>query len=291
MGLSQILNTLADFVSLGNYRAKYVGKESKWYEEKIKEINSKYGLNLSDKTISWASENYGIAKGAEKFGTGGISISFNSSMGTWGNIANNIFNFGNSIASKIINDETLDRNISTIKLNSKTFLAQDQQSLKSKTLTQILMDDPFSIFANGSLYKQGAPGSKSYNPLIPYEPYKYITGDTKDNSYDDILMNRAHLKLAGNREYFSNLWADANWLTPDRSRKNKHLISYIQTRTKIFDAGFREINSLGWVANPLGADGNYRDVSELTVVKSDSFKELRKHFPKPFGISRYSNGG
>lgn len=269
------------FAGGDSIKDRYEKKERNWYKDELTKINEKYNLCLSPKTIEDESNLYGEYKRDKKYGNTSWSLNYNSNLGLTGNLTqnltNNTLNFLQNYISHLSQETLSDLNMTKKQIH----LQQNKIIEKRETLTQILMKDPFPIFANGALYKKGIPGSKSYDPLTPYEPYKYITGDISPNEYDDILMGRNHLKLAGNRDYLSNVWEEPDWTIPDRDRKNKDLEAYIFARQKQFNDGFEEVNQLGWTSGG-------GKIGELDYIKRTQFKKLIKTLPKKFNISEYS---
>lgn len=264
-------------------RKRYRIREEDWYKGELTKINEKYNLHLSSKTIEEESGYYGLYKMDEKYGSTSFSVSYNSNFGLGGNLTQNLTNNTLNFLQNHISDLSYEA-LSNLNMTKKQIHLQQNKTIeKREMLTQILMKDPFPIFANGVLYKKGIVGSKSYDPLTPYEPYKYITGNISHNEYDDVLMGRSHLKLAGNRDYLSNVWEEPDWAIPDRDRKNKHLEAYIFSRQKQFNDGFEEINKLGWTTGPSGSI-----IGDLQTNKSIKFRELIKTLPKKFNISKYS---
>lgn len=255
---------------------RYCKKERDWYKEQLSNINQKYNLLISDNVIDYQAIKYGEKKRDDKYSGVSFSLNYNSNLSANQNLVSNFVSNGVSAINNYFNSN-LNHNLSELEFTKRQIRLQKNTLIdKRESLTQILMNNPFAIFANGVLYKKGRPGSKSYDPLTPYEPYKYITGHITYNEYDDILMGRSHFKLAGNRDYFNNVWEEPQWIMPDKNRKNKQLEIYVFARQKQFNDGFEKINELGWV---------YGDLNSL---KKDRFKELIRTLPKKFNTSKYS---
>lgn len=207
--------------------------------DKYKQIIKKYNLDISEDLLNKSYQNIKKAITPEYY----LGIEVSPASGFYANLINNIGNLAKSISITAFNTDKLKFEHQRIK--SKTYFMNERQ--KENNINDILIKNPFTIFANGELYKKGRAGTKSYEPLTPYEPYKYITGDIASNEFDDILQGRAHYKLAGNREYFNHIYPEAQWQNPDiKTMLNKYIMINLKNREVQIKKGYLTLDKLGW---------------------------------------------
>lgn len=93
------------------------------------------------------------------------------------------------------------------------------------------------IFAGGDLYNAGA-GSKQYDPLSPYEPYKYFM-EQSDISLEDIrVILKDDLPKAGKQSYYPGIDSDIDWAGGNKSIRASQLI--LNTSLRITYQKFQE---------------------------------------------------
>ena len=111
---------------------------------------------------------------------------------------------------------------------------------KSGNFVDTSITDPYAMYANGRLYKQGGAGGERYDQVKPYEPYRYLDDKFGDSDVYDILNNKSD-KLAGGNDYFSNLYRDAKWTSPQslKALLNGQIPFYLSMRTKIIETIFK----------------------------------------------------
>lgn len=86
------------------------------------------------------------------------------------------------------------------------------------------------IFAGGDLYNAGA-GSKQYDPLSPYEPYKYFM-EQSDISLEDIrVILKDDLPKAGKQSYYPGIDSEIDWAGGNKSIRASQLILNTSLRT------------------------------------------------------------
>lgn len=84
---------------------------------------------------------------------------------------------------------------------------------KSANFVDTAITDPYSMYANGRLWKEGAAGRERYDQMLPHEPYRALDDKFKDSDMYDILNNKNE-KSAGGDQYLSNLYSDGKWVNP-----------------------------------------------------------------------------
>lgn len=72
-------------------------------------------------------------------------------------------------------------------------------------LTALMIYGGYEIYANGSIYKKGAPGSQTYNSQIAFDANKGILGQFKNDEFGEQLQGRYGGKLAGGQTFHQNL--------------------------------------------------------------------------------------
>ena len=119
---------------------------------------------------------------------------------------------------------------------------------KSANFVDTAITDPYSMYANGRLWKEGAAGRERYDQMLPHEPYRALDDKFKDSDMYDILNNKNE-KSAGGDQYLSNLYSDGKWVNPSSLKAvlNGAVPIYLSMRTKIVEACFKWLskNDLG----------------------------------------------
>ncbi|PAF51986.1 hypothetical protein [Helicobacter sp. 13S00477-4] len=169
----------------------------------------------------------------------------NKDYGTQSNISvsfggNSVSSIALSLASSLANNF-----LSTIsKVNIEKYNLPSSE-IQGK-LFFLLSFNPFSILANGTLYKEGRAGSDTYNPLTAYEPYKYILGKPSYDEFNDILQGRTHYKLAGNKDYYDNTFSPANWDNKFKESSQTQRLKKYTDRILQINKGYKELDNLGF---------------------------------------------
>lgn len=249
-------------------------KDSANYRIKAREIIQKYNLNISEYELMASSTRYADHKDKERYGE--------DVSGYVGNNVGDVLEKNIKLLSDRLNKSDKYSHQKD-KIEEKKRFEEAQQKLtkemKNEALTQILMKNPFAIFVNGALYKKGRPGSKTYDPLTVWEPYKYITGDIKEDEYNDILQNRSHYKLAGNKDYFAHVWDEPNWQMPDRSKTIRYRYDAYNHKIRMLNEGYKELQFLGWYA--YYDINNKKPVLNYVQKLNDLYEKEIKAVPKP----------
>ena len=176
---------------------------------------------------------------------------------------------------------------------------------KSGNFVDTAITDPYSMYANGRLWKEGAAGRERYDQMLPHEPYRALDDKFKDSDMYDILNNKNE-KSAGGDQYLSNLYSDAKWSNPSSLKAvlNGAVPIYLSMRTKIVEACFKWLskNDLGtyylYENNPDDDDEylnkfsniefeNINDVMGFTAIVSTYYMEAKT---KDLGIKVTQNG-
>lgn len=119
---------------------------------------------------------------------------------------------------------------------------------RSGNFVDTAITDPYAMYANGRLYKQGGAGGERYDALRVHEPYRYLDDKFGDSDMYDVL-NHKNEKLAGGSDYLPNLYRDGKWCNPDsfKALLNGQIPFYLGMRTKVIEAVFKWLtkNDLG----------------------------------------------
>lgn len=176
---------------------------------------------------------------------------------------------------------------------------------KSGNFVDTAITDPYSMYANGRLWKEGAAGRERYDQMLPHEPYRALDDKFKDSDMYDILNNKNE-KSAGGDQYLSNLYSDAKWSNPSSLKAvlNGAVPIYLSMRTKIVEACFKWLskNDLGtyylYENNPDDDEylnrfsniefENINDVMGFTAIVSTYYMEAKT---SDLGISATDLGG
>lgn len=117
---------------------------------------------------------------------------------------------------------------------------------KSGNFVDTAITDPYSMYANGRLWKQGGAGRERYDQMLPHEPYRALDDKFKDSDMFDVLNNKSD-KEAGGDQYLSNLYSDAKWVNPSslKALLNGAVPIYLSMRNKITEACFKWLSKEG----------------------------------------------
>ena len=119
---------------------------------------------------------------------------------------------------------------------------------KSGNFVDTAITDPYSMYANGRLWKEGGAGRERYDQMLPHEPYRALDDKFSDSDMFDVLNNKRE-KLAGGEQYLSNLYSDGKWVNPSslKALLNGAIPIYLNIRSKMVEAMFKWLtkNDLG----------------------------------------------
>lgn len=117
---------------------------------------------------------------------------------------------------------------------------------KAGNFVDTAITDPYAMYANGRLYKQGGAGQERYDSMLPHEPYRYLDDRFKDSDMYDILNNKID-KFAGGDDYLPSLYRDAKWTNPKAMKTllNGAIPIYLSQRTKTIEAIFKWLSKEG----------------------------------------------
>lgn len=177
-------------------------------------INKEYGLGMEPKSyeyIAWAIADAKVEARKGSFGgfnilggiftvvgsifTGGVLGMIGGAVGMIGNkvVTNNAIKLGD-LSLKV--DEAYKKGAWLKSLNN----TRDEG--RNSLLTS---DKTYSIYADGAIFSQNAPGSQSYSPTIAYDTSKGLRNDLKENKVDEMIMTRAHYTSGGNEGFITEL--------------------------------------------------------------------------------------
>ncbi len=90
-------------------------------------------------------------------------------------------------------------------------LLKNALDINQSSLDVALALYPYSICADGEIYKQGRAGSESFSPSVAYDPSKglYDTMQESKDQTDEYITHRAHKDLAGNSNFLSTITQSA----------------------------------------------------------------------------------
>lgn len=110
-------------------------------------------------------------------------------------------------------------------------------------------DKNYNIYADGSIFRQNAPGSESFSPSLAYDTSKGLRGDLKEDSVDEMIMTRAHYREAGNEGYLNEL--SEGYIKKGeggisvKEKQDSHLINAKKANDRILK-GFSELVGVGF---------------------------------------------
>ncbi|CAM3375295.1 hypothetical protein CAUP111243_01550 [Campylobacter upsaliensis] len=110
-------------------------------------------------------------------------------------------------------------------------------------------DKNYSIYADGSIYRQNAPGSESYSPSLAYDTSKGLRGDLKEDKVDEMIMTRAHYTQGGNEGFVNELGEGyiqkGEGGISVKEKQDSHLINAKKANDRILK-GFSELVGVGF---------------------------------------------
>ena len=87
-------------------------------------------------------------------------------------------------------------------INNAKHILKSANDVKNKQVTDLLIYQPYAMFANGEIYNKDRAGAVGYQAgLEAVNPMRAINGEYKENELAKQITNTAHTKLAGNDEY------------------------------------------------------------------------------------------
>lgn len=153
------------------------------------------------------------------FGTNGFSFYANPLVVVA--IAIDLYSQNNIKNTKDLKDET---KLETEKYNQK------RHKHKDLFFNIVKNNQTGRIFAGGDLYNAGA-GSKQYDLLNPYEPYKYFM-EQSDISLEDIrAIIKDELPKPGKQSYYPGVDSEIEWAGGNKNIRGSQLIFNTSLRT------------------------------------------------------------
>ncbi|HEC1573557.1 TPA: hypothetical protein R1X69_001097 [Campylobacter upsaliensis] len=110
-------------------------------------------------------------------------------------------------------------------------------------------DKNYSIYADGSIYRQNAPGSESFSPTLAYDTSKGLRGDLKEDKIDEMIMTRSHYTKGGNEGFVNELGEGyiekGEGGISVKEKQDSHLINAKKNNDRILK-GFTELVGVGF---------------------------------------------
>ncbi|WP_270971898.1 hypothetical protein [Campylobacter upsaliensis] len=110
-------------------------------------------------------------------------------------------------------------------------------------------DKNYNIYADGSIYRQNAPGSESFSPSLAYDTSKGLRGDLKENKIDEMIMTRAHYTQGGNEGFMGEIsegyMQKGEGGISVKEKQDSHLINAKKANDRILK-GFSELVGVGF---------------------------------------------
>lgn len=303
------------FKPIKKYLDKWKRKRDEYYEQKIREyqnISSKYKLGLKWEEYQPIAWEYATQKAKSEqnfiqraFSSGnilktfltltlaivGVSLSFitfGSSFAVTASILASLLGVSSYVYGLQINAKMQWLGIKANQIASKisAYKAHNKAKKQKEMITHILINNPYAMFANGSIYKEQEVGSESFSPSIAYDPSKGILGSYEKNRIDEFILNRDSKNYAGGSAYMSNI---LNPPTPlarfglSHQQNQQTLLDNMKKANKRITQGFLKLNELHF--NILGTAGNvYNRIKKQQVDKYwkkmliDDFLEKNKNY-------------
>ena len=93
-------------------------------------------------------------------------------------------------------------------VQSKTAFLREKSTKEQQSyaLTNMMIYGEYAIYANGSIYNQGAAGAgQNFSPTIAFDTTKGLRGDIQRDGLDEQIMGRVGGDLAGGQNFHSNI--------------------------------------------------------------------------------------
>lgn len=178
--------------------------------QRFDEISQKHGLNLNPDDYRYIAQALAKAKVKRRRLFGGFGI------------LDLVFSVASVFTGGALGAVAAAAGLGTNMLTSKNAkkaqnLAYQTQILQRKTAWQKALNDKdgegvflrnlpaYPAYANGALFKRGAPGSQSFAPSSAFDVTKGLSGDIKTQSIDEMLTGRGHFSAAGNAGYMQGI--------------------------------------------------------------------------------------
>lgn len=257
-------------------------------------INQKYNLGMQESEYKYIAEAIGDAKAkaAKKsflggllgtvisivggFFTGGVLGFLSGAVGVFSSGKLSIDSFkGSQLALKTQN--TMQKTAWLKNLN-------DNQGRRQ----EVLNGKDYPIYANGSIYRQGAPGSETFSASIPYDTMKGINDNIQRSDTDEMINNRSQYDMAGNQGYMNAI--SEGYIEPlqkefTQEEKQNAIFNQAQRECERIKKGFSELVGVGF--NFLNtALKHYEEVIKRQVnpilqkAVNDDFLEKNKNYNK-----------
>lgn len=165
---------------------------------------------------------------------------------------------------------------------------QMEREKRSKTLTHLIVYGGYSIYANGSVFKEQAAGSQTFSCTIAYDNTKGLRGDLQKDEVAEMIHSRLGGELAGGEKFMSKM-LNAEFPLAKASYSAEQKIDMLSMRLKKtikrVSSGFTKL-----FENYFNADENgqntYDRVFKLHTepikqqIKNESFLDKIKNYNK-----------
>lgn len=177
-------------------------------------INEKYALGMKPQSYEYIAWAIADAKTEAKKGVfGGFNI-----LGGIFTIIGSIFTGGilgiiggavGMVGNKITTSNALKASDLAFKADAGFRNAAWKKALNDKRdngrNSLLTSDKTYSIYADGGIYTQNAPGSQSFSPSLAYDTTKGLREDLKEDKIDEMIMTRAHYTQGGNDGFINEI--------------------------------------------------------------------------------------
>lgn len=258
-------------------------------------IVEKYGLGMEESEYRYIAEAIGDAKAKAKKGIfGGFNI-----LGVVFSVVGSIFTGGilgivtgavGLVANKITTTNALKAQDLALRADAGFRKAAWQRAFNdskdSGRLSNIISRKDYAIYADGSIFRQNAPGSESYSPSIAYDTSKGLRQDLKEDKVDEMIMTRDHYVKGGNDGYIGEV--SEGWIEKGdggitvRESQDATMINAGKNSDRIYK-GFVELVGVGFDFCGT-ANKHYQDVIQRQVwpfyrkICSEDFLDKNKNY-------------
>lgn len=165
-------------------------------------------------------------------------------------------------------------------VQSKTAFLREKSTKEQQSyaLTNMMIYGEYAIYANGSIYNQGAAGAgQNFSPTIAFDTTKGLRGDIQRDGLDEQIMGRVGGDLAGGQNFHSNIM---NLDIPlakfelDINKVQEALFQRYYKIQKLIASAFSELADAAF-----NADGNAQRLKMITNFKGQK---------QEFDLSGYS---
>lgn len=277
-------------------------KRKRYTQEALRDfakINKKYQLGLHERDYIYIAQALGKAKAnAKKSFLKGLNF-FDVVFVGISLFNGHLFLAGGGVGFKYKkhtqNQKINDLRLKTFLLNQKTQALRNFNPLKNKSFLKNI--NTYANYADGGVYKDGAPGSETFKATQPYDVTKGLRNDFKISEIDEMINNRAHYTAAGNEGFidaiFEGFILESNGGVDVREIQSALLQNAENNYERIYK-GFVELVGKGFnILNT--ADKHFQELinkdvkSFLSYINSLEFIEKNKNYNKALRLEIFVN--